>query len=38
MFGRQIRSSLGVPNNSDINYEQFEKNDLLKKSVVKEKW
>ena len=38
MFGRAIRSNLGFPYESDIDYGQFEKLELARKRKVKRKW
>ena len=38
MFGRPIRSSLGISYESDIDYGQFEENETQRKDKIKSRW
>ena len=36
--GRAIRSNLGFPYESDVDYELFEENEIRRKKKIKKRW
>jgi hypothetical protein len=38
MFGRPLKSNLGVPYESDVDYEDFEENEALRRRRIKCRW